>query len=103
MAGLRPSTPAIGEELAAAAHRSILHPSYRFRPGLTPSKWNAFAFPLAIAERFDEAQRCFDLIGQSYGTAGPWYYRPGRPSETIGQYRKYVHDSIAYRNSVQAG
>jgi hypothetical protein len=64
--------PGIGDELVALAYRSVLHPASRFRPGLTPTRWNAFAFALTAAERFEEAQRCFELIGESNAIAHPW-------------------------------
>jgi hypothetical protein len=52
----------VGDELVAAAYQSIWHPA--FRPTATSrSVWSKFAYALALADRFPEAARCFEVLG----------------------------------------
>ena len=61
----------VGDELLAAAEQSIWHPDYR-RTLATPHLWNRFALAFSLADRFQEARHCFDLIGDAYFTDGGW-------------------------------
>lgn len=63
--------PEVGDELVAAAHQSIWHPDYQ-RTVATPYLWNRFALAFSLADRFQEARRCFDLIGDEYYTDSGW-------------------------------
>lgn len=63
--------PEVGEELVAAAQQSIWHPAYR-RSIVTPTVWNAFALAFALADRFGEANRLFDEIGDDLVSERPW-------------------------------
>jgi len=63
--------PEVVDEIAAAAEQSIWHPDYRTTVA-TPYLWNRFALAFSLADRFQEARRCFDLIGESYYTDNGW-------------------------------
>jgi hypothetical protein len=51
----------IGDELVEAAQQSIWHPEYR-QTAVTPLLWNRFAHAFALADRFAEADWCFERI-----------------------------------------
>ena len=93
--------PDIGDELVAAAQRSFLHPDYRYQHGLTPATWNAFAFPLSVADRFDHAAACFDRIGDTLVEQSPWNLS-GNVAQRYTTWRTYVTEHLAYRESVAA-
>ncbi len=63
--------PEVGDEIVAAAHQSIWHPSYRPTPA-SPHLWNRFALAFSLSDRFHEAERCFQLIGDNLHTDGTW-------------------------------
>lgn len=85
----------VGDELVAAAHRSYLHPGYRYQHGVTPSTWNTFAFPLALGDRYTEAQTCFDRIGDALVTEGPWHFHSSTPGRAYHRLREYVASNLA--------
>jgi hypothetical protein len=63
--------PEVAEELVAAAQQSIWHPDYR-RTLATPHLWNRFAMAFGLADQFQEAKRCFDLIGDDLFAGSFW-------------------------------
>jgi hypothetical protein len=84
--------PEVGDELVAAAHQSIWHPDYRPVGGVAADV-NAFAYAFGLADRFTEAQRCFDTIGEDRITRRPWSYG-GRPANIFCNIRSYVADNV---------
>jgi hypothetical protein len=81
----------VGDELVAAAHQSIWHPDYR-PVGGSPNDLNHFAMAFALADRFTEAQRCFDVIGEHLVTRFPWSYY-GDSTAMYRKLRRYVASS----------
>ena len=51
----------VGDELVEAAQQSIWHPEYR-PTAITPLLWNRFAHAFAVADRYPEADWCFQRI-----------------------------------------
>lgn len=80
--------PEVGDEIVAAAHQSIWHPAYQ-RTLATPFLWNRFALAFALADRFAEAERCFQAIGTQYFADSGW-----EPSDFV-RLRGYVADNLA--------
>lgn len=65
-------TPAIHEELAEAARRSILHPDYERRPGWQHD-FNMFAMALSLASESIVCRRVFHELDGAY-TTWPWTF-----------------------------
>lgn len=84
--------PQVGDELVAAAEQSIWHPDYR-KTVATPYLWNRFGLAFSLADRFQEARRCFDLIGENYYTDSGW-----SPSYFL-KLRDYVDSKLPARSS----
>jgi hypothetical protein len=77
----------VGDELVAAAHQSIWHPSYQ-RTLATPYLWNRFALAFSLADRFAEAERLFQEIGDDYYTDSGW------SPATFVRLRNYVRSNL---------
>jgi hypothetical protein len=93
--------PEVGEEIVAAAQASIWHPSYR--PSLfTTLLLNTFAFALAKADRYVEAERCFADLGDHRVYPRPWT-GDGGPAKSFLHWRRYVIESLQHhRRNVQS-
>jgi hypothetical protein len=84
--------PEVGDELAVMAQQSIWHPDYR-ETIKTPALWNDFAMAFSLADRFPEAERCFERIGDTLVTRQPWAYR-GKAERSFLKLRSYVRDNL---------
>ncbi|BCJ72668.1 hypothetical protein CS0771_22120 [Catellatospora sp. IY07-71] len=82
----------IGDEIAAAAHASILHPDFRPDPE-TPRLWNTFAMALSMSDRLTEAEYCFTRIGDTLVTRHPWSYM-GKPGPKYLKWRSWTHTTL---------
>ncbi len=80
--------PEVGDEIVAAAHQSIWHPSYQ-RTLATPYLWNRFALAFSLADRFAEAERCYQEIGTRYFIDYGW------DPKYFAKLRDYVASNLA--------
>jgi hypothetical protein len=83
----------VGDEVVAAAHQSIWHPDYR-RTFLTPEVVNTFAYAFAYADRFAEAERLFQEIGDDGVTPDPWRHDKGGAEQSYVRLRAYVRSKL---------
>jgi hypothetical protein len=84
--------PEVGDELVHAAEQSIWHP--QFAPaGGSVMLLNRFAYAFSLADRFAEAERCFERIGDRLVTRYPWHYG-GRPGTVFLEMRAYVRGQL---------
>ena len=63
--------PEVMQEILESAQQSIWHPSFQ-QSLLTPVLWNKFAWAFAVGERYPEAVRCFDEIGDDLILKRTW-------------------------------
>ena len=83
----------VGDDLVAAAHQSLWHPDYR--PTVqTRILLNNFAFAFALADRFDEAERCFAEIGDDRVTRRPWGDGNESAAKSFLRLRTYVRANL---------
>jgi hypothetical protein len=81
----------VGQQLLAAAERSVRHPDYVRRPGW-PVTHSAFAMMFTFAEEFAAAVEQFEVIGDLV-TEWPWRYF-GAPDELFIKFRKRAYAEL---------
>jgi hypothetical protein len=86
--------PEVAEEIVQAAYQSIWHPSYQ-RSALTPLLLNEFAYAFSYADRYVEAERLFQEIGDDGVTPSPWQYERMPADELFLSLRGYVRESLS--------
>ncbi|NUT37227.1 MAG: hypothetical protein HOV79_29585 [Hamadaea sp.] len=77
----------VGDEIVEAARQSIWHPDYR-PVATTPLIWNRFAHAFALADRFEEAEWCFQRIGDRLVT-DEFEGASGTDADTAARYAHY--------------
>jgi hypothetical protein len=94
--------PDVGDEIVAAAHASLWHPSYQ--PSLfTTQLLNTFAYVLSLADRYVEAERCFADLGDHRIYPRPWDEDDDGVAKAFVKWRRYVIESLEHqRRNVQS-